>query len=499
MKLTDKLMKPIRETAYLTAENARRYRVILRFFYIQYEKIKYWMDQEEIHREMSSHQEFADYTIEQCRQDLDALVGWGNLLTMQDTKKVTSIEAFKNRQYRYQLAEYSVEIERMTIRLEKLFVEGASLEPTLLEKIKAEIVKISDMPGKSALEVYSWWSDLNNDFIRLNQNYQDYMRDLNSAKAEELMKTTQFLLYKDKLVEYLRSFVKGLQLNAGVIEEIIRRTTADEMEAVFSKIVEYELSIPRFDMEVSEKELYEKAKGRFISMREWFTEHEGTPSEASRLFDMTNESIRKNTRYATQISEQFTSGANRKEEYKKLCETFLKCRDIKEAHCLSAVVFGVERPLHLKGELKRTTDSINAGIYDEPPYVMEIVPRVREYREKTERSHIREHKEEKERAKREAIEELRREQAMMDSFLKDGEIDFAKLPVLKQNARNILLRWLAKALEGSGTGKTEDGRVYYVENIGIRERCVVECEDGSFEMPAFVLKFKEEAEGEAAK
>ena len=213
MELTDKLLKPIRETAYLTAENARRYCVVLRYFYMQYEKIKYWMEQEEIYRELYSHPEFSDYTIDQCRQDLDALVNWGNLLTMQDTKRVTSIEAFKNRQYRYQLAEYSVEIERMTIRLEKLFVEGASLEPTLLEKIRIELSKIFEISKKSPLDVYGWWNSLNNDFIRLNQNYQDYMRDLNSARAEELMKTAQFLMYKDKLIEYLRPFVKGLQLN----------------------------------------------------------------------------------------------------------------------------------------------------------------------------------------------------------------------------------------------------------------------------------------------
>ena len=249
MQLNDKLMKPIRETAYLTAENARRYRVVLRYFYMQYEKIKYWMDQEEVYRELASHEEFEDYTVEQCRQDLDALVAWGNLLTMQDTKKVTSIEAFKNRQYRYQLAEYSVEIERMTIRLEKLFVEGASLEPTLLEKIRAEMERIFQMAGKNSLEVYGWWNDLNHDFIRLNQNYQDYMRDLNSARAEELMKTTQFLLYKDKLIDHLRSFVKGLQLNTGAIEEIILRVTESEMEDIFRKVVEYELSVPRLDTE----------------------------------------------------------------------------------------------------------------------------------------------------------------------------------------------------------------------------------------------------------
>lgn len=34
------------------------------------------------------------------------------------------------------------------------------------------------------------------------------MRDLNSAKAEELMHTKEFLVFKDRLVEYLRSFIK---------------------------------------------------------------------------------------------------------------------------------------------------------------------------------------------------------------------------------------------------------------------------------------------------
>lgn len=492
MQLTDKLMKPIKETTYLTAENFRRYRVILRFFYMQYEKLKYWMEQEEVYRELSSHEEFADYTMDQCRQDLDALTNWGNLLTMQDTKKVTSIEAFKSRQYRYQLAEYSVEIERMTFRLEKLFVEGASLEPTLLERIKSELAKIFKMSAGTPLQVYGWWSALNNDFIRLNQNYQDYMRDLNSARAEELMKTTQFLLYKDKLIEYLRSFVKELQLNVGMIEEIMKQVTEEVEERIFRKDVEYEMSIPRLDAEPDSEELYERAKGRFLSMKEWFMESGGNPSEASRLFDRTNESIRKITRYAAQISEQFTNGANRKEEYRKLCQTFLQCRDLRESHCLSAVVFGVEKPLHLKGGMERSTDSINAGIYEEPPCVLELAPRIREYKERAERSHIREYGREKEEAKKEALEKLRQEKMMMDSFLEEGEIDFSRLPVLKQNARNILLRWLAKALEGSGTGKTDDGRNYHVENPDTKERCVVKCEDGAFEMPSFVLKFEEE-------
>ncbi len=46
------------------------------------------------------------------------------------------------------MTEYSVEIERLVIRLENLFIEGASLEPTLLERIRRSVEHFPDMAGK---------------------------------------------------------------------------------------------------------------------------------------------------------------------------------------------------------------------------------------------------------------------------------------------------------------------------------------------------------------
>ncbi len=491
MEITNKLIKPITETSYLNAENVKRYRVILRFFFIQYERIKYWLDQEEVYEELKSHKEFEDYTWEQCRQDLDSLVNWKNLMAIQDTKKVTSVEAFKNRQYRYQLTEYGVEIERMTVKLEHLYIEGASLEPTLLERMEIEIKKISAVSEEVPLKVYTWWNDLNNDFKRLNQNYQDYMRDLNSARAEELMKSSEFLVYKDKLIEYLRSFVKGLQLHAGVIESELKNTNKDIMQNIFRKVVEYEMTIPRIDVEINEEKIYENAVGRFKSIVEWFVGENGKESEAERLLDMTNESIRKITRYATQISEQFTMGANRKEEYRKLAEMFLQCEKLSDAHKLSAVVFGVEKPLHIKGELIRETDSVNSGVYEETSLKINIKPRIRTYGEKAQRSSIRDYSKEKERAKKEAMEKLLREREMVESYIIDGKITFEELPVIEAEARNILLRWLSKALEDKDSkGKTEDGQAFCITNRNEEKQCTVHCQDGDFEMPSFVLQFE---------
>lgn len=289
MQVSDKLTKALTEVKYLNADNVSRYRCIMRIFFENYEKLRYWMYQEDVYAQMTAHSFFADYTPEQCQQDLSMLVEWKNLNTIQDTRKVSSIEEFKNKKFRYQMSEYSVEIERLVLRLENLFVEGASLEPTLLERIRIHIARFPEMTGLDVNQAYTWWNDLNNDFVRLNQNYQDYIRDLNSVKAEEMMHTSQFLVFKDRLVEYLRSFIKGLQRNVGVIEEDLRTLSEDVKQAVFEKVIQYELSIPRMDVEVSRELIEEKTRGRYQSIYDWFVASSGGENEAGKLFDATNE------------------------------------------------------------------------------------------------------------------------------------------------------------------------------------------------------------------
>lgn len=272
MKINETLRKPMLEAKYSNVENTDRYRPIIRLFYLKSEKLKDWIYQEEVYKELKEDSYFRDYTPEQCQQDLNALVSWGNLITMQDTRKVSAIEEFKNKKFRYQLSEATVEIERMVIRVESLFIESSSLEPTLLERIRINLRKIPEMQNQDREKIYTWWNDLNNDFIRLNQNYQDYMRELSSVKAEEMMKSREFLVFKDRLIEYLRNFVKGLQANVSVIEQVLRETEEEQITRIYNEVTEYELSIPRMDVEINRKVIEDKIKGRWQSLKEWFVQ-----------------------------------------------------------------------------------------------------------------------------------------------------------------------------------------------------------------------------------
>ncbi len=492
MEINEKLTKPVIETRYLTMDNADRYRSIIRLFYLNYEKLKYWMYQEEVFEELKGSEYFSSYTMEQCQQDLAALAGWKNLYTIQDTRKVTTIEEFKNKKFRYQLSEYSVEIERMVIRLENLFVEGASLEPTLLERIRMTLGKLREIGLQDDVHVYSWWQDLNQDFVRLNQNYQDYMRELNSIKAEEMMKTKAFLLFKDRLIDYLRSFVKSLQLNVGMIEQLLRKSEEGQISEVLDRVAAYELMVPRIDG-VDGELIRENIRGRFENIKNWFLGKDGADSEASKVFDTTNEIIRKITRYASQISEMDSGGANRREEYRKLAVMFGKCKDLKQAHCLAANVFGIERPVHLKGDFPRETESINSGVFDESAKCLTVVPRIRTYKEKAKRSGIVDRSREKEEMREAALRRLEEERRLLDSYIKGDSLEFASLPILEPHVRDVFLLWLSKALEQKGLrAKTEEGRSYRIEEPSRGEACVLECTDGTFRMPAYRIVFEDE-------
>ncbi|MDY3240605.1 MAG: DUF2397 family protein, partial [Anaerovoracaceae bacterium] len=112
-----KYLEPITETSYLSAINAPQYRRIMRIFFNEHEKMHFRLYKEDVLERMREDELYADYSMDQLKLDLDALVNWKNLSTLQDSKRVYTIAEYKNKQYRYTMTEYALEIERMTVRL----------------------------------------------------------------------------------------------------------------------------------------------------------------------------------------------------------------------------------------------------------------------------------------------------------------------------------------------------------------------------------------------
>ncbi|MGL4345620.1 MAG: TIGR02677 family protein [Cellulosilyticaceae bacterium] len=493
MKLGFLQSRQIEESKYLSQENTWRYRTIIRLMYKQYEKMQYWVFKEDVYEYLKQYEEFQNYTMELLKSDLNALVEWHNLTALADTTKVNSIEAFKNREFRYQLTPYTIEIERMLYTLEHMTMENhATLEASLVTRFHNLLATYQQMLEESPATVYSWWKELNGSFKELNQNYQDYISQFYSPKVEEMMKTTQFLLFKESFVSYLRNFIRGLQLAAIDIGRLLESIGIEDREQLLEKVLSREKTIGNMTLELDEVDYMEMNRGRFESMDHWFLPYQAKLPLVDKLIESTNEIIRKITRYATQIAERQNSSANRKEEYRHIAKMFGKCRDQDEAAKLSAVVLGTMGTMHFVGIDERETESINSSMFEEAPTWIETRPRVRTYREKIPKNPIVDKSELKLQKREALLKQRKKEEQELSRFISSGEIDFKHMGEIQAKERKLLLKWLTKGKANKGSWqKTEIGKLFKVEIVDPNEKVVVVCEDGSFTMPYYRILFKD--------
>lgn len=494
MRLDRNITKNIEESKYLATENTWRYRTIIRVLYKSYEKMKYWLYKEEIFEALKVYDEFSEYSIEQLKSDLDSLVNWNNLVAIADTAKVNTIEEFKNREFRYQLSPITIEFERMLISLEHMKIENtATLEGTLVERFRLLLEKYTDILEAEESVVYQWWKDLNSSFKELNRNYQDYISKFYSPKNDELMKTTEFLIFKEGFIKYLRQFIKSLQINTFGIREVFINIHNSDIEKILVKVFNYEKSIQSLDVLVDEKEYKELNLGRMTSIREWFITTDGREALVEQLISNTNEIIRKITRYAAQIADKKNNNANRKEEYRRLAAMFDKCEDVKEAHILAAQIFGAFNIIKVLGNEERETESINSSIYDEEAREIELKPRVRNYREKIIKNPIQDKAQRKEEKLKQLIEKRQSEEEIIKKYIVDKVIDFGRLPELSNKDRTILLKLLSKGRSKKRVwNKSEVGLEYKIEEDNTFEHVVLKCEDGDLKMPHYKILFRED-------
>lgn len=494
-------LEPVRETIYLSAGNAPQYRRIMRIFFMEYEKMHFQLYKEDVFELLRECPECADYSMEQLKLDLEALVGWKNLVPIQDPKRVYTIAEYKNKQFRYTMSDAAVEVERMTVRLETLFMESGNLSMNYFVRLEEALGEMEQMSRRSLREVNEWWSNFQEDFKRLNRNYQDYLREFYSGRAQKLLKSVEFILHKDHFISYLREFIQELQVNATRIEGLMQQITPQAEQELLEQVITSELKVPRSLSELKEPmEPYvrENILGKWEALKRWFVPGEGGISECARVLDITDEIIRKIIQNAALIVQLQNWGISRKDDYKKFISMFLDCSDVTEAHKLSAHLFGIQHIRHYKVNDSRSTDSINSSTYEEEPVEFSLKPRTRTYRPRVDKSGFENRAFEKLVQRNLYLKQMQDERALVMRYVDGRILDLSQIDeVVPVSTRQTLLRWIAAAnLTGSGKGRTEYGQDYRLRKK--EGTCTLHCEDGNLIMPAYVFEFLEEKNGSSA-
>ena len=485
---------PIHETSYLSVPNAYIYRKIMRCFFREYEKMHFQLYKEDIFRLIKQDEAFADYSMEQLEPDLEALVKWKNLTPIQDPGRVYTIADYKNKQYRYTMSEYAVEIERLTVRLENIFLESGNLSTNFFVRLENSLEDAESMEYAGLKAVNEWWSMLQEDFKRLNQNYQDYLRDFYSTKTDHLMKTVEFVIHKDKFIKYLNEFIQELQHHSRRIEQILVRIMPIMENSILEKVVQSELDIPHALLEIhgnAELSIRENVVGKWNSLKNWFIDSEGHECECKKVLKSTNDVIRSIIQNAALIVQIQNWGISRKDDYRKFMELFLKCEDLEEAHRLSAHVFGIQNIQHFKTNEPREEDAINSSVYEEDPAAFLLKPHTRTYREKKDRHGFADKSLEKMMQRESYLRSARQQKEIEMRYIKNNRIIFSEIEeVISESTRNTFLQWITQAnMNSQKKGRTEYGQEYRL--IQKKGSCVLKCEDGLLTMPAYILEFKQ--------
>ena len=485
MEVYEKLTKQISETKYLSTENSYRYRPIMRCFYHHYERLEYWLYKEDIFNELKNNELFKNYTLEECERDLETLNEWLSLSKMQDTKNASSIEEFKNKKFRYQLTEYATEIERLTISLEEMEIKTASLEPKLFDRIRIALSNFENISSLSEEEVNDLWTNLNEDFTKLNQNYQDFLKKFNEPKSEELLQSVLFLRFKSEIIKYLREFIKGYQKNVHYIKNSISKIDETIQEEFLNKLNSYYKKTPIFSKDFDFEYFKEVNQGKITNIFKWFNGTISTPSEGEKLMNTTDNIIVKITKYANSLVELRGNMTNRKEEYKHLCKLFDKLDNIDLANKYSSVIFGIENVRHFTGYSNINTDTI-VNSYDIPSIDIVLSSRTKMRKEKIKIAPIVNKSEEK----RKQLEEYRKNQEENKKILKKLIKDKKIVLTNEINLSKIERRYIQKLLSTSNKKETEFGLSYNINKQN--GKCKIISEDGIFYMDSLEIEFEGE-------
>lgn len=483
-------LESIQETVYLSAGNAPQYRRIMRIFFMEYEKMHFQLYKEEVLEFMRAYPEFSDYSMEQLKIDLEALVGWKNLTPIQDPRRAYTIEEYKNKQYRYTMSEFAVEVERMTVRLENLFMEGGNLSTNYFVRIEKALGEITQINDKELKTINEWWNNLQEDFKRLNRNYQDYLREFNSGKSEKLLKSVEFVIHKDRFISYLQEFVKQLQNKSIRIENTIKNLSKEIVQEVLEKVIESELSIPHPDSEIQslrERSIRENIYGKWKSLLDWFIPINKRSSESQKVLEITDEVIRKMIQNAALIVQMQNWGVSRKDDYKKFIQMFAQCEHLEEAH-----LFGIQHVRHFKVNEERSTDSVNSSVFDESPSEYELKPHTRTYRARIQKSGFESKGLEKLTQRNQYLKNLEEDKKLVMKYIKNKELDIRYIKdCISADTRETLLGWIAQAnLTVSKRGRTEYGQAFHL--IKQEGSHCLKCQDGELIMPVYILQFEDE-------
>lgn len=484
-------MEKIMSTNYLVVENVSRYRLIMSHFYKRHRQMQGTLYRPDI-LEMMKQEYSENYSETEVDQDLESLVTWGNLQRQQEMIRPKNIEEYRNKNFRYQITEAGILVEEMVFQLthQKHAARGALDE----ESVRRLYHLLQDIVQDGA-DIVDLWPKIREEFRKLGEDTANYIGYITSPEVDSRMKTEQFLIYKDRFVNYLRDFISTLQSLYHQFLAMIEELEQLDLTLLVDGMYEKELEIPMMD-DVSREEVEEQVLGELQALKIWFKGQESRSSEYSNLMEQTDQMITKVTGLIYYFGQEVHQYQSRKKDYKHIAKWFAEAESLAEAQKMFSGIFGLAHTRHYFVSEGSDATSTRENSWELQPGILFMRERGRNARLERKAKSFTIDVAEQQRQVEIYRKDLEQQRKQVEKYFRAGVLDFSQLKNLDSSSRKVFLKWMSQAMstyvpDSMQTLQNSEIRqkitteldFEVIVSIHLKERIRVSCEDGDIEMP----------------
>ena len=497
--------------SYLVSSNRIRwYRVIMRFFLQCHRELyRYQLTAQEV-RDALRETFDSEYTLEQCQNDLAALKEWGNITTIYDSSRATSIASFLSPALLYQATPEAIAIETFLDEQARANTGKGSLRQgdlphlwkslqTLDEALRSLPTELTPTRGREMAEEWQRAFEIWNAMAR---EAAQYLANMISAAQQTRPELDAYQLYKAAVVAYVHGFAQALtQYSRRIRTQLAEWNESGKKEQLIEIVAQYlEPPAPTLENRSSRQELLQEARNQVDALMHWFALGKNADSFRRNALAEVDKVVRR----ASVLAASARPNANYAANLHMLAHQLFAAKDGETAQQLFSLAFANLLPVHLPesfaGAPSAAHDTETGSAWQEPPSVnLRLRPISRFNRsEHALEDPVIDNRALTRSLMRQYEEKLKEEQQRFARLFSTTDLDLATFKQITAEERAILLTVIDSCLgDARGQYRAPDGSTIVLLNPDEQTYTALRAPDGVLLLPCYHLQ-REELQGRSA-
>ncbi len=352
----------------VTSNRVRWYRIIMRIFFQRHRDLyRYQLTAQEV-RDTIRETFDPEYTLEQCQNELTALKEWGNITTIYDSSRATSIASFLSPALLYQATAEAIAIESFLEEQTRASAASGALRqgdlPRLWQSLQiideALQIPLAELTPTQGREIAEEWQRAFEVWNTMAREAAQYLANMISAAQQSRPELQAFQIYKAAVVDYVHGFAQALtQYGPRIRAQIAQWAATGLLEHFIVLVAEYlDPPAPTMENARTEEERVQDVRNQVDALVSWFAPGKNADSFRRNALAEVDKVVRRAATLATAAR----PNANYATHLNTLAHQLLQARDGESAQQIFSVAFANLLPIHtLEGLVGSPSSSYDEG------------------------------------------------------------------------------------------------------------------------------------------